>query len=74
MIVLGKEMSMNETYEALRQFALDNYEEGGHWIYETTDLHEYQEYLDEANGDIAKAKKLIREHWKLLLEMESNCY
>ena len=64
---------MNEAHEALRQYALDNYEEGGHWIYETTDLKDYQEYLDEAGGDLAKAKTLVRDHWKLLLEMESNC-
>jgi hypothetical protein len=78
MIALGKEMDMemnlNEAQKILQQYALDNYEEGGHWVYETHEAADYQEYLDEAKGSIAKAKKLVRDHWKLMLEMESNCY
>jgi len=65
---------MNEEMKVLQQYALDNYEEGGHWVYETHEAREYQEYIDEAAGDIAKAKKLVREYWELMTEMESNCW
>lgn len=64
---------MNEAQKALEQYALDNYEAGGHWVYETHTAEVYQEYLDEAGGNIAKAKKLVRAHWKFMQEMESNC-
>lgn len=65
---------MNEDMKVLEQFALDNYEEGGHWVYETHEACHYQEYLDEAAGDIEKAKQLVREYWELVTEMESNCW
>jgi len=64
---------MNEAQKALEQFALENYEAGGHWVYETHEASCYQEYLDEAGGNIAKAKKLVRKQWEFMLEMESNC-
>lgn len=67
-------MNLSEDQKILQQYALDNYEEGGHWVYETHEAADYQGYLDEANGNIAKAKKLVREYWKLTLEMESNCW
>ena len=67
-------MNLTEAQAILQQYALDNYEEGGHWVYETHEAAEYQEYLDEAGGNIAKAKKLVREYWELTLEMESNCW
>ena len=49
----------------LRQFALDNYEAGGHWVYETHEDADLQEYIDEAAGDITKAKVLVRHLWEL---------
>ena len=64
---------MNEAQKALEQFALAHYEEGGHWVYETHIAEDYQEYLDEAAGDVEKAKTLVRAHWELMLEMEANC-
>lgn len=64
---------MNEI-EILKQFALDNYEQGGHWVFETHEDCDYQEFLDEAAGDMAKAKKLVRENWEFQEEMKSNCF
>ena len=64
---------MNEAHNALEQFALAHYEAGGHWVVETHIAEDYQEYLDKAAGDIEKAKKLVREYWKLMNEMEANC-
>jgi hypothetical protein len=50
----------------LRQYALDNYDAGGHWAYETHEDADFQEYLDEANGDMKAAKRALREYWKLI--------
>jgi hypothetical protein len=76
MIGLGKEMDMNlnEAMKALEQFALDNYEEGGHWVVETHEAADYQEFLDEAAGDEAKAKKLVREYWEFMNMRQAECY
>jgi hypothetical protein len=74
MFGLGKEMDMNEAMKALEQFALDNYEEGGHWVVETHVAEDYQEFLDEAAGDMAKAKKLVREYWEFQNMLQRECY
>lgn len=74
MIVLGKEIDMNEAMKALEQFAMDNYEEGGHWVVETHVAEDYQEYLDEAGGNVAKAKKLVRSYWELMNSRQADCY
>lgn len=50
----------------LRQYALDNYEAGGQWVYETHDAADYQKYLDKAAGDIAAAKRALRAYWELI--------
>lgn len=65
---------MNEAMKALEQFALDNYEEGGHWVVETHVAQDYQEYLDEACGNVAKAKKLVRSYWELMNSRQADCY
>lgn len=64
---------MNEAIEALKQFALDNYEDGGHWVYETHEDCHYQEFLDEAIGDLKKAKALAREYWEFMNERQREC-
>lgn len=50
----------------LRQYALDNYEAGGHWAYETHEDADFQEYLDEANGNLKAAKRSLRAYWELI--------
>ena len=50
----------------LRQYALDNYEAGGHWAYETHEDVDFQEYLDEANGNMEAAKRSLRAYWELI--------
>ena len=64
---------MNEAIQALEQFALDNYENGGHWVYETHGADDYQEILDEAVGDLAKAKALLRDYWEFMNERQREC-
>lgn len=65
---------MNEAMKALEQFALDNYEEGGHWVVETHVAEDYQEFLDKAGGNVAKAKKLVRKYWELMNSRQADCY
>jgi len=50
--------------EKLEKYALDNYEKGGHWIYETHDDKDYLEILTE-RGTVPKAKKYLKETWTL---------
>jgi len=52
----NKERKMNELY----QYALDNYEAGGHWIVECWDAADYNDILEECNGDVAAAKLVIQ--------------
>ena len=52
----------------LEQYALDNYEEGGHWVYECFSADDYRDILDKANGDIKRAKTLIKKSWELTKE------
>lgn len=59
--------------QQLQQFALDNYEAGGHWVYECWDAADYNEVLDGCLGDIELAKEMIQAHWQLTNEQERNC-
>lgn len=59
--------------KALETYALENYNEGGHWVYETYDTADYQEFLDEANGDIEVAKANLKHYWELMTERERDC-
>jgi len=58
---------------ALEQYASDNYEVGGHWVYETYDREEYEDVLKRNGFDLAKAKADIKEHWELLVMREREC-
>lgn len=57
----------------LEKYALDNYEAGGHWVYECFDKDDYTEYLDEADGDLGKAKQELKKYWELVKDMEREC-
>ena len=59
--------------KALEQYALDNYEEGGHWVYETHGNRDYQDLLDEVGGDLNKAKEQMRAYWKRMNERQREC-
>jgi len=60
---------MNELY----QYALDNYEAGGHWIVECWDAADYNDILEECNGDVAAAKLVIRDQWEMIRAQEREC-
>lgn len=57
--------------EALRQFALDNYDLGGHWVVETFDNGHYIEALLEGQNDLKAAKEVLREYWTLMNEQQA---
>ena len=54
--------------EKLAQYALDHYQAGGQWVYECFDAADYQEFLDNAGGDINRARRALRRHWELVQE------
>lgn len=62
---------MNEL-ETLKQYALDNYDLGGHWIFETFSNSDYAQVLAESQS-LEAAKKAIREDWELTQEREQEC-
>lgn len=62
---------MKEMIEALKKYALDNYNEGGHWVYETHDDRDY-EGLIVATGSLEDAMKQIKEYWELKQDMDDD--
>jgi hypothetical protein len=63
---------MTDNIKTLQAYALDNYEAGGHWVYETHNAADYQEILDDAGGNVGAAKKAIREYWELIDEVAAD--
>lgn len=47
----------------LERYALDHYEAGGHWVAECFGAGDYQEYLDQAGGDLALAQAALQAYW-----------
>jgi hypothetical protein len=58
--------------EILKQYALDNYESGGHWVFETYSDAEYAKVLV-VSQSIEAAKKAIKEDWELCEERKQEC-
>jgi hypothetical protein len=54
----------------LQDFAHANYEDGGHWVYETFDCADYQEMLDNNKGNMEICKAQLRHHWEQLCMLE----
>jgi hypothetical protein len=67
-------MNLQTKIEHLKQYALDNYEKGGHWVYETYSNDDYVEALEKHNNDLTEALAHIRYDWELTVEMQRNCY
>ena len=55
---------MKDEVQALQQYARDNYEEGGHWVYETYDTEDYEKLLLSVSC-IEDAKKYLKDFWEL---------
>ena len=60
--------------DQLKAYAMEHYEAGGHWIFETYSDADYQREIDFAGGSFAKAKKALKLEWKIINEQSSNCY
>jgi hypothetical protein len=59
---------MKDEVQAMKDYARDHYDEGGHWVYETHDDKDYEEMLL-ASGSLEDAKRNLREFWLLKQEM-----
>lgn len=57
--------------KTLEAYAMANYEAGGHWIAETYGAADYQAVLDEAGGNMAKAKAALKKAWLFLVEQQA---
>ena len=58
--------------EALKKFALDHYEEGGHWVFETFGTGDYEEVL-RSFATVDEAKADLKAYWDLMAEREADC-
>lgn len=54
------------TVEALKDWLIDNYEKGAHWIYETTSTQQFVVELRERAGDIDAYKASLSRHWEVI--------
>jgi len=59
-------MNNADVVQELQAYALANYNAGGHWIYETSSDADYLAVYEKANGNVKKAKALLKAEWKLL--------
>lgn len=66
-------MNTDDKIKTLEQFAHAHYEAGGHWVFECYGRDDYIRVLDDANGDIDRAKQLIKEDWEFTNEREQEC-
>lgn len=66
-------MNVQDKINALKQFALAHYDEGGHWIYECTADADYVRVLEEFDGDVERAKQMLKEDWEFKNEREREC-
>ena len=63
---------MENKIQKLEAYALANYEQGGHWVYETHEKSDYQKTLDDVGGDIEAAKEKLRRYWELIEKVSSD--
>jgi len=63
---------MTQELQSLKQYALDNYEAGGHWVFETYSDAEYAEVL-RGSQSIEAAKEAIKRDWELCEERKQEC-
>jgi len=59
--------------EELKEYALEHYDTGGHWVYETYADSDYQEVLDRCGGNILKACKYLKKSWGATTAYAAEC-
>ena len=61
-----------EAVEALKDWLIDNYENGAHWVYETTDTIGFVVGLRRHGGDLDAYKADLRNHWEVVDDYASD--
>lgn len=56
----------------LKKYAMDNYEDGGHWVVETYSNADYAEVLGRCSS-LEEAKQALKENWELCVMQEKEC-
>jgi hypothetical protein len=56
-------------YEALQEFALDHYEQGGHWVIDVFTKEDYDWYLNRATS-MSEAREELQKYWTIIEEQE----
>ena len=59
-------MTDQQMIAELRDYSLNCYETGGHWIYETYDDTDFTQVLYKAKNNIEEAKMELKRRWTLL--------
>jgi len=54
----------------LEQYALEHYEQGGHWVCEGFDLIDYMDVLEHCRGNVPEAKAQVKKYWETIRERE----
>ena len=58
---------------ALQAYALSCYDQGGHWVYETHNDEDYEQFLSEANWDLGIAMQRMVSYWRLVDNKAKDC-
>jgi len=66
---VNKQEQAMSVYKELEDYAMRNYEAGGHWVVESFEKADYDEYLAQAKGRVNRAKRLLKEFWELKEEL-----
>ena len=67
-----KKRSLQDEVAALKQYALDNYDAGGHWVAETYSDLDYAEVVFEYSS-LEECKKELKDFWELMVESVKEC-
>lgn len=65
-----KQVVATTAIKQLQDFALANYEDGGHWVYETFDCADYQQVLEDNKFNIEMCEAQLRHHWEHFEKLE----
>ena len=65
-------LTKTEKIQNLQEFALTNYENGGHWIVECWGVEDYEELLDEEGNSLVRARREMKRCWKMWNERQKD--
>jgi hypothetical protein len=64
MTTLDMKIETNANIQDLETYALNNYDAGGHWVYETYGKTDYMALLASV-GSVDNAKQYLKEYWEI---------